>query len=144
VVVVTRWDQVRASPNPVGYVMRIADNLLLEHFKRNRTFIERFGRMASVDDEESAASAADSSRTAGARPAVGAGEPPDRVGVLLRPLVNRPRQAEAVEMHYAQGLTFKEIAEFLDAQERTVRNNATLGITMLRDHHGQGPASTGP
>lgn len=143
VVVVTRWQQVSASPNPTGYAIRIADNLVLEHFKHTATQLKRFGRMGNVDDEESAAKVAGSrSPVIESQPEPAVDEPPDRLQALLCPLVNRPRQAEAVEMHYGYGLTIKEIALFLKANERTVRNNAALGIATLRDHYGQGSASS--
>lgn len=137
-IAIKRWDKVQASPNPVGWLFKAADNILLEHFKDLKTQLARFGRVADVDEEDPAAAAADPFTDPSDEPSDAM--PEDKVASILKPLVGRPRQAEQVEMRFAHGLTVEEIALYLDANGRTVRNNTDRGLALLKDHYGQEPA----
>lgn len=138
-----RWDEIRVLPNPLGFVMGIANNMALEHYKEEKSKIARFGEIADVDDEESAATAATSTTLQDLQTAVRRWDSGDGVKRWLLPLVRRPKQAEAVELRFAQGLTVEEIADFLKAPEKVVRNNSDRGMKLLRAHYSQGPAPDG-
>lgn len=138
-----RWDEIRVLPNPLGFVMGIANNTALEHFKEEKSKIARFGEIADVDEEESVATATASTTLQGLKAAARRWDSSDGVKKWLLPLARRPKQAEAVELRFAQGLTVEEIADFLKAPEKVVRNNSDRGIKLLRAHYGQGPAPDG-
>lgn len=145
VVVLKTWPAARDSPNPTGFVVNIANNLVLEHHRREKTLLQRFGRVAEDEEDPADTSAgvqfaAVEDRIDPARSAVFRARPSaDRLEELLEPLASRPKQQEAVELHYARGLTVTESAEFTGALERTFRNNANLGLARLKEHYSSEP-----
>jgi len=145
VVVVKTWPAARDSPNPRGFVVNVANNVLLEHHRHEKAILQGFEKIAVEEKDSADASAGVQFDTVDdVLDAMGSEIPharssTDRLADLLKPLASRPKQQEAVEMHHAQGLTVKESAEFTGSNERTFRNNAGLGLARLKEHYSSEP-----
>jgi RNA polymerase sigma-70 factor (ECF subfamily) len=108
-----RWRKLRHYDDPVGWVRRVAVNLLRDQHRRSKRKDRAIARLAAT-------------------PAQPTGAPEhDRLGDLLEEL---PRQQRtAVALYYVEGLTVAEVAEAMGLAEGSVKSHLHDGRRRLRE-----------
>jgi RNA polymerase sigma-70 factor, ECF subfamily len=108
-----RWRRIRHYDDPVGWIRRVAVNLLRDERRRSgrkRRAIERLGRRLEVQV---------------ARPSE-----PDQLDVLLRALPIQQRTA--VALYYVEDLDVSEVADAMQVAEGTVKSHLFDARRKLR------------
>jgi RNA polymerase sigma-70 factor (ECF subfamily) len=107
-----RWRRLRHYEDPVGWVRRVAVNLLRDQHRRAKRKDQALARLAATPV-----------------PAVGVPEP-DQLGDLLDQL---PRQQRtAVALYYVEGLTVAEVAAAMGLAEGSVKSHLHDARQRLR------------
>ena len=108
-----RWRRIRHYDDPVGWIRRVAVNLLRDERRRSgrkRRAIERLGRRSEVQ--------------------VAPPTEPDQLDVLLRELPIQQRTA--VALYYVEGLDVSEVADAMQVAEGTVKSHLFDARRKLR------------
>ncbi len=103
-----RWDELRGLDDPEAWLRRVMYNLAVSNWRRARRLVPLGEHEQSVSDEH-----------------------PDAVALAgaLRSLPRR--QAQAIVLHDAAGLSASEVAKELDVPEGTVRSWLSRGRAVL-------------
>ncbi len=108
-----RWRTLRHYDDPVGWVRRVALNLLADDRRRSTRKRRALARLA-------------------AEPATTADPPsPDRLGALLAALA--PQQRTAAALYYVEDLSVAEVAAAMDVSEGTVKSHLHDARRRLRE-----------
>jgi RNA polymerase sigma-70 factor (ECF subfamily) len=114
-----RWSSLRRYDDPVGWIRRVAINLL--HDDRRRR--ERRGRLLT--------------RLAAVSPAVELPPEPDALGAMLEQL---PRQQRtAVALYYVEGMSVAEVADAMGIADGSVKSHlhdARRRLRSVLEEHG--------
>lgn len=102
------WDEVRSMDHPEAWVRRVLYNLAVSGWRRNRRLVP----LAGVDRSVS-------------------GPHPDAVALAVALRTLPRRQAQAIVLHDAGGLTALEVAQELGVPEGTVRSWLSRGRAVL-------------
>ena len=108
-----RWRRIRHYDDPVGWIRRVAVNLLRDERRRSgrkRRAIERLGRRSEAQ--------------------VAPPSEPDQLDVLLRELPIQQRTA--VALYYVEGLDVSEVADAMQVAEGTVKSHLFDARRKLR------------
>jgi RNA polymerase sigma-70 factor (ECF subfamily) len=109
----TRWRTLRHYDDPVGWVWRVALNLLADDRRRAGRKRRALARLA-------------------AEPVTTADPPvPDQLSALLAALA--PQQRTAVALYYVDDLSVAEVAEAMDVSEGTVKSQLHDARRRLRE-----------
>jgi RNA polymerase sigma-70 factor, ECF subfamily len=108
-----RWRRIRHYEDPVGWIRRVAVNLLRDERRRSgrkQRAIERLGSRSEAQ--------------------VGPPNEPDQLDVLLRELPIQQRTA--VALYYVEGLDVGEVADAMQVAEGTVKSHLFDARRKLR------------
>lgn len=108
----SRWGSIRHYDDPVGWVRRVALNLLHDEHRRSSRKRRAIARLAAEPV------------------ATGAPAEPDELGVLLASLPDRQRTAMA--LFYVEGLSVAEVAAAMELAEGSVKSHLHDARRRLR------------
>ena len=111
-----RWRKVRRYDDPVGWVRRVALNLVRDHARgaaRKRRAHDRLAAQGEVDRQGT----------------VPADQPHDLLAILAE---LPPQSRTAVALHYVEGLPVREVAEEMGLSEGAVKYHLHAGRDRLR------------
>ena len=106
-----RWDDFRGLDDPEAWLRRVMYNLAVSQWRRSRRLVPLGEVEQSVSDEH-----------------------PDALGLAAALRALPRRQAQAIVLHDAAGLSAVEVAKELDVPEGTVRSWLSRGRAVLAAH----------
>jgi RNA polymerase sigma-70 factor (ECF subfamily) len=111
--------------HPRGFLYRTASNLAIDHFRHNK-IVERFADLEQIEGESK-------------HPSVEVEISKEQWRALLHQTIHElpPRCRDVFLLHKVRGLSYREVARFLDISESAVEKHIIKGLMHCRNRLGK-------